>query len=117
MSMHYIKKCRHCSVVLSQCRCPAADKEVQLGECENCEGVTVKVIDKMSTRELRSEVRELRHRVNSLEEGECRFHCRMRKDMWKAGGAFVFEHRGAVQPTDQHLEEMYKQWRKHERNT
>lgn len=33
---HYIEKCRHCSKVISQCRCAARDKTVRLGVCAEC---------------------------------------------------------------------------------
>ena len=34
---------------------------------------------------LEVQIMTLERRIVNLEEGECRFHCRMRKDMWKAG--------------------------------
>jgi len=33
---HFILKCKHCDVVLAQCRCMSADKEVTLGVCAAC---------------------------------------------------------------------------------
>ena len=61
----------------------------------------------------RYEIKRLEERIASLEEGECRFHCRMRKDMWKAGGVFVFENwHKCARPADKHLEVLYRQWRR-----
>jgi hypothetical protein len=40
---HFIKKCKYCGTVMSQCRCPG-EKRLELGVCQNCEdknGVTV----------------------------------------------------------------------------
>ncbi len=49
---------------------------------------------------------KLERRVVNLEEGECRFHCRMRKDMWLAGMevGFLWDGEGTY-------EEQYKKWR------
>ena len=33
---HFIKYCSCCKKVMSQCRCPSPDKEVQYGVCEQC---------------------------------------------------------------------------------
>lgn len=33
MSNHYIIKCKHCEIIISQCRCPASDKKVRWGDC------------------------------------------------------------------------------------
>lgn len=58
-------------------------------------------------------VTDLNRRIKELEEGECRFHCRMRKDMWKAGGRYVWEHWNKLgRPAGVHLDQMYKEWRK-----
>ena len=55
---------------------------------------------------LEVQIMTLESRVVSLEEGECRFHCRMRKDMWKAGLAwgFVWDGEGTH-------DEQYIKWR------
>lgn len=34
---HYIEKCRVCEAVVSQCRCPAPNKELRLVLCKSCE--------------------------------------------------------------------------------
>jgi len=34
---HFIKKCRLCSVVISQCRCPSLDKQLLFGICQECD--------------------------------------------------------------------------------
>lgn len=34
---HFIKKCKECGVVITQCRCFAHDKTVTYGLCEKCE--------------------------------------------------------------------------------
>ena len=36
MSNHYIKKCRVCDKIITQCRCPAKDKKVILTVCDEC---------------------------------------------------------------------------------
>jgi len=33
---HFIKYCKLCNVVMSQCRCPSRDKEIQYGTCDKC---------------------------------------------------------------------------------
>lgn len=53
----------------------------------------------------------LEDRVRSLEEGECRYHCRVRADMWKAGfvegeGNLDFEENPMRTP-----DEAYELWR------
>lgn len=61
------------------------------------------------------EVERLRKRVADLEAGECRLHCRVRADMWKAGGRYVWDHwEKLARPADCHLDQMYDQWRKHD---
>ena len=61
----------------------------------------------------RYEIKRLNDRIKSLEEGECRFHCRMRKDMWKAGGHYIFMNWHKLgAPTDGHLDQLYTEWRK-----
>jgi hypothetical protein len=57
-------------------------------------------------------VSELNHRIKSLEEGACRFHCRMRKDMWCAGGKYVYEHwHNLERPMDKDIQNLYNEWR------
>ena len=34
---HFIKKCRLCAVVISQCRCPSLDKQSLFGICQKCD--------------------------------------------------------------------------------
>jgi len=34
---HFIEKCSYCGDVITQCRCPAPDKELRLGVCKKCE--------------------------------------------------------------------------------
>ena len=36
MGNHYIKKCKKCLDVISQCRCPDANKEIRWGICDVC---------------------------------------------------------------------------------
>lgn len=56
-------------------------------------------------------IKFLDSRVKSLSEGECRFHCRVRADMWKTGVVYGRDH---LQLTP---EEAYKEWRKtHDEN-
>lgn len=33
---HYVEKCKECSRIIGQCRCPALDKAVQWGVCSEC---------------------------------------------------------------------------------
>ena len=33
---HFIELCKVCRAVISQCRCPAKDKEVKYGLCAQC---------------------------------------------------------------------------------
>jgi len=72
-----------------------------------------KLINKMSERELRAEVKHLRHKVVSLENGACRFHCRMRKDMWKAGFRWCMKYFYSVvgEMPDCDVEKQYNIWR------
>lgn len=37
MSEHFIERCRHCSVVLGQCRCPSPNKTVRWSTCAECD--------------------------------------------------------------------------------
>lgn len=41
MSGHYVKYCKGCDKVMSQCRCPSKDKTVLYGLCEECEKKTM----------------------------------------------------------------------------
>jgi len=113
MSAHYIERCRDCDVVMGQCRCPG-EKEVRYSQCgcvEDHREFFRKGIETITGQ--RREIKILNDRIKSLEEGECRFHCRMRKDMWKAGGVFVFENwHKCARPADKHLEVLYRQWRR-----
>ena len=60
----------------------------------------------------RYEIQRLNERIKSLEDGACRFHCRMRKDMWKAGykDAIANQDIGGDIPED--ADEAYNEWRK-----
>lgn len=66
---------------------------LDIGNCDGigCRDETIKLLDK---------------RIESLEEGECRFHCRMRKDMWVSGlvVGFTWDGEGTY-------EEQYIKWR------
>ena len=37
MENHFIKYCRVCQTVISQCRCPSKDKKILWGVCWDCE--------------------------------------------------------------------------------
>ncbi len=49
---------------------------------------------------------EYRKRIATLESGSCRFHCRVRRDIWKAGlvVGFTWDGEGTH-------EEQYTKWR------
>lgn len=135
MSAHFIKKCYHCQTVLGQCRCPSTTKEIQWGSCEGCPEVPDLAADLVDVegcqdegdaedwREFfrngietiagqRYEIKRLNDRIKSLEEGECRFHCRVRADMWKAGFAWEQEHwPGLHRATPEQITEQYDLWR------
>lgn len=59
----------------------------------------------------KDEIQRLNERIKSLEEGECRFHCRLRKDMWKAGFDWGFARPGVGDP-----DEEYTKWREQHEN-
>jgi hypothetical protein len=47
---HFIERCRHCGGVISQCRCPARDKEVRYGVCATCRQATrARTLDVVAT--------------------------------------------------------------------
>lgn len=60
---------------------------------------------------LEVQIMTLERRVVSLEEGECRFHCRMRKDMWKAGYLWRTTQVDKSLVDDRHLTAQYNNWR------
>lgn len=66
-----------------------------------------------------AEIERLKLRIKSLEAGECRFHCRVRADMWKAG--FNWEQTmwpGLHRATPEQVDEEYNKWRnQHEGDT
>jgi hypothetical protein len=43
MENHFIKYCRECQKVISQCRCPSKDKKVLWGVCRDCETKEIEV--------------------------------------------------------------------------
>lgn len=62
---------------------------------------------------LKDEVEKLRKHIAGLEDGACRYNCRTKATMWKAGGRYVWDHWNKLSPpADIHLDEMYEQWRK-----
>jgi hypothetical protein len=66
----------------------------------------------------RYEIKKLNERIEALEEGECRFHCRMRADMWKAGFKWAWDGANVTDPKfDADPNQEYKEWSKNERNT
>jgi len=36
MAEHFIKYCKVCGKVMKQCRCPAKDKTIYYGVCDEC---------------------------------------------------------------------------------
>lgn len=63
----------------------------------------------------RYEIQRLNDRIKSLEEGECRFHCRMRKDMWKAGFKWAWDGADVTDlKFDADPDVEYTNWRKKE---
>ena len=115
MSAHYIERCRDCDVVMGQCRCPG-EKEVRWSQCGCVEDHREFFRNGIETiAGQRHEIKRLNDRIASLEDGECRFHCRVRSAMWKAGGRYVWDQWQKLgPPTDDHLEQMYQQWRRKE---
>ena len=69
---------------------------LDIGDCDGigCRDETIKLLDK---------------RIESLEEGECRFHCRMRKDMWKSGFRWCMKHFNWADGID--VDNQYTKWR------
>jgi len=60
----------------------------------------------------RYEIKRLNDRIASLEDGECRFHCRVRSAMWKAGFKWEQEHwPGLHRASADQIEEQYQLWR------
>ena len=58
---------------------------------------------------LEVQIMTLERRIVNLEEGECRFHCRMRKDMWKAGFRWCMKHFNWADGID--VDKQYIKWR------
>ncbi len=118
---HFITKCRDCEKVMGQCRCPASEKEVTWDRCGCAEDHREFFRNGIETiAGQRREIKILNDRIKSLEEGECRFHCRMRKDMWKEGYTWrAAESTEIVYLSDACLTDQYNEWREHknERNT
>lgn len=55
---------------------------------------------------------ESRREIAALKAGACRFHCRVRADMWKAGFAWEQEHwPGLHRATPEQITEQYNLWR------
>lgn len=52
--------------------------------------------------------------VESLEGGSCRYNCRKRKDMWKAGFDWALQKWIATSEISGSVEEEYLKWRKHD---
>ncbi len=50
-SKHYVVKCRECDRTVSQCRCPALDKEVRWVTCDDCPQEAVASNELLPTRE------------------------------------------------------------------
>ena len=112
MSAHFIEKCRDCDTVMSQCRCPG-EKEVKWSQCgciEDHREFFRKGIETITGQ--RREIKILNDRIASLEEGECRFHCRMRKDMWKAGFNWAWEADVTDDDFDADADQEYNHWRR-----
>lgn len=42
MNGHHVTRCSGCGTVLSQCRCPSAEKEQRWAWCSNCDRLQVK---------------------------------------------------------------------------
>ena len=36
MQRHFITKCRQCSMIISECRCPSPNKTILFGSCSDC---------------------------------------------------------------------------------
>ena len=43
MGNHFIKYCRYCQTVISQCRCPSKEKTMSWGVCAGCETKEIEV--------------------------------------------------------------------------
>ena len=43
---HFIKKCKYCSIILSQCRCFSDDKTIEYATCGNCTEVEAEDLKK-----------------------------------------------------------------------
>jgi len=56
-------------------------------------------------------IEDLELEILSLENGSCRFHCRVRADMWKAG--FGLGMRAAYDNANTDPDKAYITWRKH----
>jgi hypothetical protein len=58
-------------------------------------------------------INRLEKRIAALEEGTCRYHCRTRSAMFKAGAIFVFENwNKCARPSNKALDQLYDEWRK-----
>ena len=60
----------------------------------------------------RYEIQRLEKKIEALEAGACRFHCRVRAAMWKAGFRWEQEHwPGLHRATMEQIDEQYDLWR------